>query len=228
MPRWLVLNVAIALSSEPRRMALIWPMALSSTVRAIAETGVDVISVGALTHSARAVDVADRVAEVEDRQTHHGRGQPAVTLHEHGHERGGKRAARGAPDSCEHGHEDRAGQCGPERVGEQAQHAAADADLDASLGIEHAFEHGEALLHIVDVERRHARQAQNRHQQQERADRHVVPGVPQPLLQFVHHALVDYVVRLVFATRQPKEHGMADNVAHILVTKYRLRHSRKG
>ena len=29
-----------------------------STVRAIAETGVDFISVGALTHSARAVDIA--------------------------------------------------------------------------------------------------------------------------------------------------------------------------
>jgi len=27
---------------------------------------------------------------------------------------------------------------------------------------------------------------------------------------FVHHALVDYVVRLVFATRQPREHGMPD------------------
>jgi MoxR-like ATPase len=27
---------------------------------------------------------------------------------------------------------------------------------------------------------------------------------------FVHHALVDYVVRLVFATRTPKEHGMPD------------------
>lgn len=27
---------------------------------------------------------------------------------------------------------------------------------------------------------------------------------------FVHHALVDYVVRLVFATRTPAEHGMAD------------------
>jgi MoxR-like ATPase len=27
---------------------------------------------------------------------------------------------------------------------------------------------------------------------------------------FVHHALVDYVVRLVFATRQPLEHGMPD------------------
>lgn len=27
---------------------------------------------------------------------------------------------------------------------------------------------------------------------------------------FVHHALVDYVVRLVFATRQPKDHGLAD------------------
>lgn len=27
---------------------------------------------------------------------------------------------------------------------------------------------------------------------------------------FVHHALVDYVVRLVFATRVPKEHGMPD------------------
>ncbi len=27
---------------------------------------------------------------------------------------------------------------------------------------------------------------------------------------FVHHALVDYVVRLVFATRSPKDHGMPD------------------
>lgn len=27
---------------------------------------------------------------------------------------------------------------------------------------------------------------------------------------FVHHALVDYVVRLVFATRRPKEHGLTD------------------
>ena len=27
---------------------------------------------------------------------------------------------------------------------------------------------------------------------------------------FVHHALVDYVVRLVFASRTPAEHGMAD------------------
>ena len=32
------------------------------TVRAIAETGVDVISVGALTHSARAVDISMRIA----------------------------------------------------------------------------------------------------------------------------------------------------------------------
>jgi MoxR-like ATPase len=27
---------------------------------------------------------------------------------------------------------------------------------------------------------------------------------------FVHHALVDYVVRLVYATRTPAEHGLAD------------------
>ena len=27
---------------------------------------------------------------------------------------------------------------------------------------------------------------------------------------FVHHALVDYVVRLVFATRTPAEHGLTD------------------
>ena len=27
---------------------------------------------------------------------------------------------------------------------------------------------------------------------------------------FVHHALVDYVVRLVVATRTPREHGMED------------------
>src|SRR3712207_6918200 len=27
---------------------------------------------------------------------------------------------------------------------------------------------------------------------------------------FVHHALVDYVVRLVIATRAPREHGMDD------------------
>ena len=27
---------------------------------------------------------------------------------------------------------------------------------------------------------------------------------------FVHHALVDYVVRLVVATRSPREHGMED------------------
>src|SRR3712207_9074705 len=27
---------------------------------------------------------------------------------------------------------------------------------------------------------------------------------------FVHHALVDYVVRLVVATRTPREHGMDD------------------
>jgi len=31
------------------------------TVRAIAETGVDIISVGALTHSARAVDISMRI-----------------------------------------------------------------------------------------------------------------------------------------------------------------------
>ena len=38
-----------------------------STVRAIAETGVDFISVGALTHSARAVDIAlDFAAETDD------------------------------------------------------------------------------------------------------------------------------------------------------------------
>jgi MoxR-like ATPase len=52
----------------------------------------------------------------------------------------------------------------------------------------------------------------------------VVPPVPRQVLQigelarlqqvssrvFVHHALVDYVVRLVYATRTPGEHGLAD------------------
>ena len=43
---------------------------------------------------------------------------------------------------------------------------------------------------------------------------------------FVHHALVDYVVRLVVATRTPAEHGLADVAGWVVLRRLAARHAR--
>ena len=43
---------------------------------------------------------------------------------------------------------------------------------------------------------------------------------------FVHHALVDYVVRLVVATRTPGEHGLTDVAGWVVLRRVAARHAR--